>query len=66
MNTIKGAIRSKTMWFNIITGVLAVLSLKEITTLMPQTFLPNLAVINALGNLVLRMLTNQPLSGKAR
>ena len=64
MNTIKGAIRSKTMWFNLITAVLAMLSLKEITTLMPQTFLPNLAVINAVGNLILRVLTNQPLAGK--
>ncbi len=64
MQTLLGALKSKTMWFNAITGLLAILALPEVTTLIPTSFLPNLAIINALGNLILRVLTDQPLANK--
>lgn len=64
MKTFLGALKSKTMWFNLITGVLAVLALPEIVALIPATYLGKLLIINAVGNLILRMLTNQPLSAK--
>ena len=64
MRTLLGALRSKTIWFNFITGLLAILALPEINILIPSSFLPSLAIINAVGNLFLRFLTNQPLSGK--
>ena len=60
------AFKSKTIWFNIITGLLAILSLPEIVAVLPATFLPQLAIINAVGNLILRVLTNQPLAGKVK
>ena len=66
MKTLLGALRSKTIWFNLITGILAILALPEIVAVLPVTFLPQLAVINALGNLILRVLTNQPLAGKVK
>ena len=61
-----GALKSKTMWFNAITFVLAVLSLKEVVAVLPASFIPHLVFINAIGNLILRTVTNQPLSGKVK
>ncbi len=64
MNIIRGAFRSRTMWFNLITGVLAILALPEIIALIPAAYLGKLLIINAVGNLILRLLTNQSLVDK--
>lgn len=66
MNTFLGALKSKTMWLNAITLVLAILSLPEIVAVLPVVWLPILAIINAVGNLILRTLTNQSLASKVK
>ena len=66
MNTLLGALKSKTMWFNTITLLLAVLSLQEVVAILPQEALRYIVIVNGVGNLILRVLTNQPLSGKVK
>lgn len=46
--------QSKTFWLNGITIVLAFLALPEFTSVVPETWLPFIAVVNGFGNLVLR------------
>lgn len=46
---------SKTVWFNIITFVLAVLALPETLAILPEGSFQVLALVNALGNLLLRL-----------
>ncbi len=53
--------QSKTIWFNIITLGLAVLALPELISILPVMTLPYLAFINALGNMVLRFMTEKPI-----
>ena len=66
MKTLLGALRSKTIWFNLITGTLAILALPEIVELVPAEWLSKLAIVNAVGNLILRFITNKPLAGKIK
>ncbi len=61
---ILGALKSKTMRFNVITLLLAMFALPEFISLIPASALPYLAFINGFGNLLLRSITNQPLSAK--
>ena len=63
-NFILGALKSKTMWFNAITLLLAMFALPEFVSLLPVSALPYLAFINGFGNLILRSITSQPLSSK--
>ena len=56
-----GALKSKTVWFNIITGVV------ELTNALavPLGFQPGtLTIVAAVGNVILRFLTSQPLDQK--
>jgi hypothetical protein len=64
MDTIRGAIRSKTMWFNLLTFAVAITALKEFADILPQSLLPYMVFINAIGNMLLRGVTDVPLSGK--
>jgi len=52
---------SKTLWFNLITLVIAVLALPEFLSLLPEDKMPYIAVVNAIGNAVLRLYTTQEL-----
>ena len=45
---------SKTLWFNAVTFVLAILALSEFKSLVPDTWTPYILLVNAIGNLVLR------------
>lgn len=65
-NSFFGALRSKTIWFNLITGTLAILATPEIVQVVPVEWLPKIAIINAIGNLILRFLTNGSLAGKIK
>jgi len=59
MNNIKGALRSKTVWFNLITGAL------EIANLFAPVLPPgSMTAINVVGNVLLRFVTTKPLSEK--
>jgi hypothetical protein len=60
MNAIIGAFKSKTVWFNVITGVLAVVN--ELSGKVVPT--ETAATIIAIGNVILRFVTTKPLSAK--
>ena len=66
MKTLKGAFKSKTIWFNVIVAALA--SLEPVFGTL-QAFLPGnvyayISVFLAVGNATLRVITTQPLSTK--
>ena len=48
----KSYLKSKTLWFNALTSVLAVLSLADIQAFLPAKYV---ALINAIGNIILRV-----------
>lgn len=54
--------QSKTIWLNIITGVLAILALPEFISLLPVSELPYVALVNAVGNAILRMINTTTIS----
>ena len=59
MESIKGLLKSKTFYFNVITGLL------EITNLFAGVIPPgSLVMVNAVGNIALRFVTTKPLSEK--
>jgi hypothetical protein len=59
MKQIKGLLKSKVFWFNLITIALEITN--ALATMLPSaTFL----LINAVGNIILRFLTEKPLSEK--
>lgn len=58
-DTLKGLLKSKVFWFNVITGGLE-LTNALVTVVPPGTAL----LINAVGNIALRFLTSKPLNEK--
>ena len=58
--SITGALKSKTMWFNLITGILAVANALGGQVIPTEVA----ALIVAAGNIILRMITTTPLSQK--
>lgn len=59
MDTIKGALKSKTVWFNAITGAL------ELTNAFGGFLPPGVGMaVNVVGNVILRFVTSEPLSSK--
>lgn len=59
MDSIKGALKSKTVWFNIITGAI------ELTNAFAPFLPPGTAMaVNVVGNVLLRFVTDKPLSEK--
>jgi hypothetical protein len=61
MDSIKGALKSKTVWFNLITGALEVANLFAVM-LPPGT----ITAINVVGNVLLRFVTTEPLEAKVK
>lgn len=59
--TLIGALKSKTVWFNVITGVLAVVDKLSGTDLVSAEIL---AIVVTVGNFALRFLTSKPLVEK--
>ena len=51
---------SRTFWWNAANGTLALLSLSEVTTLIPARFLPLQLAVVAMVNLYLRTVTVRP------
>lgn len=48
---------SKTVWFNIVTFVIGLFAIPSVVQLVPSVALPILAIVNPVGNYVLRFLT---------
>lgn len=57
MDNIKNALKSKTIWFNLITGVVSVAGILPIDPAIS-------ALIVAVGNVALRFVTSVPLEAK--
>ena len=55
--------QSKTVWFNVVVLVVAVLALPEFLKVLPQTWLPFDLLGGSIGNLILRIyFTTTPIS----
>jgi len=50
--------KSKTKWFNIASGLLFILAMPEVAGVVPESVVPWLAILVAVGNLWLRSITN--------
>lgn len=57
MEQLKSALKSKTIWFNLVTGLISIAGVLPID---PATS----ALIVAVGNVALRFITTEPLSAK--
>lgn len=68
LTTLKGALRSKTVWWNVALAVLASLEMfaSHLTVLFGQPVASAVLLLGALVNLVLRTVTTQALSDKVR
>lgn len=66
--TLKGALRSKMVWWNVLLAVLASLEMfaSHLTVLFGQEVASAVLLLGALVNLVLRTVTTQALTDKAR
>ena len=66
--TLKGALKSKTVWWNILLALLASLELfaGHLTVLFGQNVASAVLLLGAMLNLALRVVTTQALSEKAK
>jgi hypothetical protein len=46
--------QSKTIWFNIISGIIGVLAIPQFISVLPSFVLNYVVVVNAIGNWILR------------
>lgn len=59
----KAIYKSKTVIFNVITFLLAVIALPEFSSIIPVDYLPVIALVNSIGNIILRVyFTAQPIT----
>ena len=55
--------QSKTVWFNIVTGLLALVAFPQFISLVPSSAEPYIALVNAMGNWLLRVyFTSEPIN----
>jgi len=68
MQTLKGALKSKTVWWNILLALLASLEMfaGNLTVLFGQNVAASILMVGAMANLVLRVITTQALADKAK
>jgi hypothetical protein len=66
LSTLKGALRSKTVWWNIFLALLASLEMfaSHLTTLFGQNVAASILMAGAVMNLALRVVTTQALAEK--
>jgi len=66
LSTLKGALKSKTVWWNILLALLASLEMfaGNLTTLFGQDVAASILLVGAMANLVLRVITTQALAEK--
>jgi hypothetical protein len=67
MQTLKGALKSKTVWWNVLLALLASLEMfaGNLTVLFGQNVAASILMVGAMANLVLRTITTQALREKA-
>lgn len=56
--------RSRTWWFNAVTGGIAFVMLPEVTAILPPEWIKWIAFVNVAGNMVMRSITAGGLSLK--
>jgi hypothetical protein len=66
LDALKGAIKSKTVWWNVLLALLASLEMMagHLTTLFGQNVAASILLVGAMANLVLRTITTQALADK--
>ena len=66
LEMLKGALKSKTVWWNVLLALLASLEMfaGNLTTLFGQDVAASILLVGALANLVLRTITTQALAEK--
>ena len=66
--TLKGAFKSKTVWWNILLALLASLEMfaGNLTTLFGHDVAASILLVGAMANLVLRVVTTQALAEKGK
>jgi len=66
--TLKGALKSKTVWWNVLLALLASLEMfaGNLTVLFGQNVAASILMVGAMANLVLRVVTTQALADKAK
>jgi len=66
INLLKGALKSKTVWWNVLLALLASLEMfaGNLTVLFGQNVAASILMVGAMANLVLRVVTTQALSEK--
>jgi hypothetical protein len=66
--TLKGALKSKTVWWNILLALLASLEMfaGNLTVLFGQQVAASILLVGAMANLVLRTVTTQALQDKVK
>lgn len=66
LQTLKGALKSRTVWWNILLALLASLEMfaGNLTVLFGQDVAASILLVGALANLVLRSVTTQALADK--
>jgi hypothetical protein len=57
--------RSRTLWWNALALVAAVLALPEVVAVLPATWLPTIGAVIAVGNILLRLNTSEGLRARA-
>ena len=67
MQTLKGALKSKTVWWNVLLALLASLEMfaGNLTVLFGQNVAASILMVGAMANLVLRTITTQALREKS-
>ncbi len=58
----KAVFTSRTVWLNVIGGLLEFLTLTELVPVLPKGALPYVVLIHAGGNILLRRLGSEPLT----
>ena len=57
----KSLLESKTLWLNVAAIIIALLAMPEVVGILPVTWLPYIAAITAVLNVIVRMYTTQPI-----
>ena len=67
IQTLKGALKSKTVWWNVLLALLASLEMfaGNLTVLFGQNVAASILMVGAMANLVLRTITTQALREKS-